>query len=68
MVTWALVVFAAAAVAGLTMAIGHFKGRTPSVGVAVIHGIFAATGLVLLLLAVTVVERRVLHWHDSAQR
>lgn len=52
MVTWALVVFAAAAVAGLTMAIGHFKGRTPSVGVAVIHGVFAATGLVLLLLAV----------------
>jgi hypothetical membrane protein len=52
MVTWALVVFAIAAVAGLTMAIGHFKGRTPAVSTAVIHGIFAATGLVLLLLAV----------------
>ena len=52
MLTWALVVFAAAAVAGLTMAIGHFKGRTPSVGVALIHGALAATGLVLLLIAV----------------
>ena len=52
MVTWALVVFAVAAVAGLTMAIGHFKGRTPAVSTAVIHGTFAATGLVLLLLAV----------------
>ena len=52
MVTWAILVFALAAVAGLTMAIGVFKGRTPSVGVAVIHGLFAATGLVLLLIAV----------------
>lgn len=53
MVTWALIVFAIAAVAGLTMAIGVFKGRTtPPVSTAVIHGIFAASGLVLLLLAV----------------
>ncbi len=52
MLTWALVIFAAAAVAGLTMAVGVFKGRTPSVGVALIHGAFAATGLILLLLAV----------------
>jgi len=53
MVTWALIVFAIAAVAGLTMAIGVFKGSNPpSVSTAVIHGIFAASGLVLLLLAV----------------
>jgi hypothetical protein len=34
------------------MAVGVFKGRTPSAGVALIHGAFAATGLVLLLIAV----------------
>ena len=45
--------FAVAAVLGLVMAIGHFSGRPrPLVPVAVAHGVFAATGLVLLLLAV----------------
>lgn len=53
MVTWALIVFAAAALGGLVMAGQHFQGRSPpSAAIAVIHGAAAATGLVLLLAAV----------------
>lgn len=49
----AILLFAIAAVAGLTMAIMHFKGKTPPRPVlAVLHGLFAASGLVVLLLAV----------------
>lgn len=45
--------FAVAAVAGLTMAVMHFKKRLPPRPVlAVLHGFFAASGLVVLLLAV----------------
>ena len=48
-----LLLFAIAAVAGLTMAVMHFKGKTPPRPVlAVLHGLFAASGLVVLLLAV----------------
>jgi hypothetical protein len=44
--------FAVAAVAGLTMAIMHFRGASPPRTVlAVLHGLFAASGLVVLLLA-----------------
>jgi hypothetical protein len=44
--------FAVAAVAGLTMAIMHFRGTSPPRTVlAVLHGLFAASGLVVLLLA-----------------
>jgi hypothetical protein len=44
--------FAVAAVAGLTMAIMHFRGTSPPKTVlAVLHGLFAASGLVVLLLA-----------------
>ena len=47
-----LVLFAVAAVAGLTMAIMHFRGTSPPKTVlAVLHGLFAASGLVVLLLA-----------------
>jgi glucose uptake protein GlcU len=47
-----LILFAVAAVAGLTMAIMHFRGTTPPKTVlAVLHGLFAASGLVVLLLA-----------------
>jgi hypothetical protein len=43
--------FAVAAVAGLTMAIMHFRGTSPPKTVlAVLHGLFAASGLVVLLL------------------
>ncbi len=47
-----LVLFAIAALAGLTMAILHFRGQSPPKAVlAVLHGLFAASGLVVLLLA-----------------
>jgi hypothetical protein len=49
----AVILFAIAAVGGLAMAILHFRGRTPPpVWLAVLHGLFAACGLVVLLLAV----------------
>ena len=47
-----LALFAVAAVAGLTMAIMHFRGTSPPKTVlAVLHGLFAASGLIVLLLA-----------------
>lgn len=48
----AIVVFALAAVIGLTLAVAHFRGGFPPVGGAVIHGALAATGLGLLFVAV----------------
>lgn len=53
MLTLAAILFAIAALGGLVMAIGHFRGRTPpKLAVAVAHGVFAAAGLLLLLVAV----------------
>ncbi len=47
-----LILFAVAAVAGLAMAIMHFRGFSPPrPALAVLHGLFAASGLVVLLLA-----------------
>src|SRR5262245_10415350 len=47
----AILLFAVAAVAGLTMAIAHFRGQTPpKPAIALLHGLFAASGLVVLLL------------------
>ena len=52
MIQLSLLLFAVAAVAGLTMAVMHFRGVSPPRGVlAVLHGLFAASGLVVLLLA-----------------
>lgn len=49
----AIVLFAVAAAGGLTMAVLHFRGRTPPPPVlAGLHGVLAASGLVVLLLAV----------------
>ena len=49
----AIGLFAVAAVIGLTMAIGHFRGQTPpKLALPLLHGLFAASGLVVLLLAV----------------
>jgi hypothetical protein len=46
-----IVLFAIAALAGATMAVMHFKGTSPPRPVfAVLHGVFAASGLVVLLL------------------
>jgi hypothetical protein len=45
--------FAIAALGGVTMAVMHFRGKTPPpVALAMLHGAFAASGLVALLLAV----------------
>lgn len=53
MLTIAIVLFAIAALGGLVMAIGHFRGRTPpKPAIAAVHGVVAAAGLVVLLLAV----------------
>jgi hypothetical protein len=47
-----ILLFAVAAVAGLTMAVMHFRKASPPLPVlAVLHGGFAASGLVVLLLA-----------------
>jgi len=47
-----ILLFAIAAVAGLIMAVMHFRNATaPRPVLAVLHGIFAASGLVVLLLA-----------------
>ena len=49
----AIVLFALAAVLGLFMAVAHFRGQTPpKIAVALLHGLFAASGLVVLLLGV----------------
>jgi hypothetical protein len=48
-----IVLFAVAAVAGLTMAVMHFrKASAPRPLLAALHGLFAASGLIVLLLAV----------------
>ena len=53
MYQFSILLFAIAAVAGLIMAVMHFKKVSPPRPVlAVLHGIFAASGLVVLLLAV----------------
>ena len=52
MIQTSLILFAVAAVAGLTMAIMHFRGVSPpKTALAVLHGLFAASGLVVLLMA-----------------
>jgi predicted membrane channel-forming protein YqfA (hemolysin III family) len=49
-----VLIFAIAAAVGLTMALAVFQGRFPPVASAVVHGALAATGLVLLIIAVCV--------------
>lgn len=52
---WLIVlIFAIAAVIGLTMAIAAFQGKFPPVPSAVLHGVLAAIALVLLIIAVVV--------------
>ncbi len=53
MFNYAVLLIAVAAVIGLYMAVGHFKGRTPpKAGVAILHGLVAVSGVILLLLGV----------------
>ena len=49
-----VLIFAIAAAVGLTMAVAVFQGRFPPIASAIVHGILAASGLVLLILAVCV--------------
>jgi hypothetical protein len=49
---WAAIVFAVAALGGVTLATLHFRGRMPlPIPLALLHGLLAATGLVLLIAA-----------------
>ena len=49
----AVLLIAVAAVVGLYMAVNHFKGRTPpKAGVAILHGLLAVSGVIVLLLGV----------------
>jgi hypothetical protein len=49
----ALVIFAIAAVGGLVLAVMRFKGRPyPPMGLALVHGLAAAAGLVWLIMVV----------------
>src|SRR5215831_18768172 len=52
---WLIVaVFALAAVVGLTSNVAAFQGKFPPVPTAILHGVLAASALVLLLVAVFV--------------
>lgn len=50
--TYAAVLFALGAVAGLTMAVMSFQGKSLPVPLAALHGLFGASGLVLLIIGV----------------
>lgn len=53
MLTLAAVLFAVAALGGLTMAYMHFKqDRNPPTALAVVHGLLAATALLIVIWAV----------------
>ena len=50
MLTWAAIVFAIAALGGVTLATLHFRGRTPPpMPLALLHGVLAASGLALMI-------------------
>ena len=53
MFNYAVLLIALGAVVGLYMAVQHFKGRTPpKAGVAILHGLLAVSGVIVLLLGV----------------
>ena len=52
MLIWSAILFAIAALGGATLATLHFRGRTPlPMPLALLHGLLAASGLVLLIVA-----------------
>lgn len=51
MLTVAIILFALAAVIGITLAVMHIKKKTVPITYALPHGIVAATGLVLVLIS-----------------
>ena len=52
MLSYAVVVFAVAALGGIFLAAKHFKNQALPIPVVVVHGLAAATGLVLTILFV----------------
>jgi glucose uptake protein GlcU len=49
----AVILIALGAILGLTMAVQHFKGRTPpATPLAILHGLLAGSGVIVLLLGV----------------
>jgi glucose uptake protein GlcU len=53
MFDYAVLLIALGAIFGLYMAVQHFKGRTPpKAGVAIMHGLLAVSGVIVLLLGV----------------
>lgn len=50
MLNLVVVLFALAALAGLTLAVRHFQGRTRPWTLAILHGLLAASALILLLI------------------
>lgn len=49
----AVLLIALGAIVGLTMAVQHFKGRTPpKPAIAILHGLLAGSGVIVLLLGV----------------
>jgi glucose uptake protein GlcU len=53
MFNYAVLLIALAAVIGLTMAVQHFRGRTPpKAGLAILHGLLTVSGVIVLLLGV----------------
>jgi len=52
MLTTAVILFGIAAVVGLYLASSHIKGKIPPIAVALLHGVLAASGLVIVIMAV----------------
>lgn len=52
MLTYAVILFALGAAGGLYVASRHLKGNPPSIGLALLHGVLGAAGLVCLVLFV----------------
>lgn len=62
MLLTAAVLFAIAAVGGVTMAVIHFRGANPPIPLAVVHGLFAATALVVLIIGLLGAGTATLGW------
>lgn len=53
MLTTAIILFAIAAVLGAILASNFFRGKLPPLALSFAHGLFAASGLVVLILTIT---------------
>ncbi|MDX1486754.1 MAG: hypothetical protein R3268_01040 [Acidiferrobacterales bacterium] len=62
MLLTAAVLFAIAALGGVTLAVIHFRGTNPPVPLAVVHGLFAAAALVVLIVGLLGAGTATLGW------